>query len=130
MPNLWPPFLTPLHRSQKRTTKFLASNFNSSILGSLQNPNSLILFHTKARRRARSPGDRECRSQDERRRDGDGGAGVGYRRRRVQERNLPQDEDVGWPGMDDFREHGLFLMCIFIKVVECRYKNPGRLVFM
>ena len=34
-------------------------------------------------------------------------------RRRVQERNLPQDEDVGWPGMDDFREHGLFLMCIF-----------------
>ena len=31
-------------------------------------------------------------------------------RRRVQERNLPQDEDVGWPGMDDFREHGLFLM--------------------
>ena len=31
MPNLWPPFLTSLHRSQKRTTKFLASNFNSSI---------------------------------------------------------------------------------------------------
>ena len=60
-------------------------------------------------RRARSPGDRECRSQDERR-DGGGGVGVGDRRRRAQERNLPQDEDVCWPGMDDFREHGLFLM--------------------
>lgn len=69
------------------------------------------------RRALGSPGDRECRSQDEERRDGGaGGGGVGDRRR-VQERNLPQDEDVGWPGMDDFREHGLFLMydvCIFM----------------
>ena len=67
-------------------------------------------FIPKARKE--SPGDRECRSQDEERRNGGaGGVGVGLGdRRRVQERNLPQDEDVGWPGMDDFREHGLFLM--------------------
>ena len=83
MPNLWPPFLTSLHRSQKRTTKFLASNFNSSILSSL--PNHQIhwfSFIPKQGGEPWSPGDRECRSQDERRRDGDGGgaAGVGDRR--------------------------------------------------